>query len=209
MPSKYPGHGTDAHPPVQTVPGRGTRQRRTDVPVHRGISGLAQRLASENWYSRRNGPSRCRGVISESRRSRSDRRDSSDCSGRTGARSQPNTRPRTCRTPYSAFAMGSAPRPTRARGCQPRGARPRRPGDRRPRRRTRGRRAAAHAREASGSGTRRGPPAWRDGSAPRRRDVREHGMELRHHRGAFADRPAHSLRGPGADIPDREHARDT
>ena len=29
------------------------------------------------------------------------------------------------------------------------------------------------------------------------------------YRGPLADRPAHSLRGPGADMPHRKHARDT
>ena len=153
-----PGHGTHVHPPVQTVPGRGARQRRADVPVHGGIAGLAQRLERELVQQKERAIAGA-GVISESRRSRSDRRDSSDSSGRIGTRSQSNTRPRTCRTPYSASRWGSAGRPIRACGCPPRCARPRRRGDRRPRRRKRGRRAAARAREASGSGTRRGPPA--------------------------------------------------
>src|SRR5262245_53939917 len=46
------------------------------------------------------------------------------------------------------------------------------------------------------------------GSTPHRQRLCQHGMKLRHHRGAFADRPADSLRGSGSDVPDREHARD-
>ena len=64
-----------------------------------------------NWYSTKNGPSRVRGVTSDSRRARSDRRDSRDCSGRIESRSQANTRPMTWRTPYKALATrpGAAP----------------------------------------------------------------------------------------------------
>src|SRR6266849_1488907 len=39
--------GITVYPPVQTIPARGARQRRADVPVYRGIAGLAQRLAGK------------------------------------------------------------------------------------------------------------------------------------------------------------------
>src|SRR3954452_24135586 len=47
-----------------------------------------------NWYKTQKCPSRVPGVISESHRSRCDRRSRNESSGRISSRSQPNTRPR-------------------------------------------------------------------------------------------------------------------
>ena len=96
--SREPGNGDHVYPPVQTVPARGGRQCSADVPVYRGITGLTQRLAGE-LVQQRNEPTGVPGVISESRRSRSDSRDSSESSGRICTWSQPNTRPSKCRRP--------------------------------------------------------------------------------------------------------------
>jgi hypothetical protein len=94
--AREPRNGAHVDPPVHPVSGRGARQRRAEESVHRRVAGL--------------GPSAVPGVISESRRSRSDRRASIDLSGDIRSRSHPNTRPRKNRRPKSALArrLGAA-----------------------------------------------------------------------------------------------------
>jgi hypothetical protein len=91
--SRKPRRATDVDRPIQNV---------TVWAAHRAVQMKpwtvllrASRSASPgNWYKTQKCPSRVPGVISESHRSRCDRRSKNESFGRIGSRSQPNTHPK-------------------------------------------------------------------------------------------------------------------
>ena len=90
--SRNPRHAADVRPNTKR-----TRlccsPRRCRLNRGRSCCGFHEAPIPGNWYKTQKCPSRVPGVISESRRSRSDSRCKNESSGSIGSRSQPNTRP--------------------------------------------------------------------------------------------------------------------